>query len=215
MCVSLTRSQPVPTNPGNTTSAFKTTLCLTSPTQIEVTAYGPLAARGSANTVSATTWVYPGKDLTAGNGILLEMPGLICQVINPPTHTVYNTGQTPSGALIIANVAMACGCPISDKKAGQICPGDSGSQPWLQGNFEVSAVISSGSGNSTSVPLTWDSVTGVPGRFTATLPSFTAGTYQMAVCAQQKSTGNTGVELSTFMVKPSSSGLDNSLTFIM
>ncbi|KAK3346970.1 hypothetical protein B0T25DRAFT_553301 [Lasiosphaeria hispida] len=201
MCVSLTRSQSIIGTVTGTTSTFEVSLSLASPMQIEVTAYGPLAARGSANTVSATSWIYPGKDITAGNGILLEMPGLVCQIISPPTHTVF-LGQLPFDVPIVANVAMMCGCPISVKAAGQVCSGDASSQPWLPDDFDASAVIS---GNSTPVTLSWDAKAGVAGRFTGSLLASCPGTYQVTVYAQQKSTGNTGVDLSSFIVpKPSS-----------
>jgi len=205
MCVSLTRSQSIistVTSTSTTASTFEASLPLTSPTQVEVTAYGPLAARGSANTVSATSWIYPGKDITAGNGILLEMPGLICQIINPPTHTLF-PGPLPLNVPIVVNVAMMCGCPISVKAAGQTCAGDAGSQPWLPDDFDVSAVISGGS--TASVTLSWDAKAGVAGRFTGSFDASCPGTYQVTVYAQQKSTGNTGVDLSSFIVpKPSS-----------
>jgi hypothetical protein len=203
MCVSLTRSQSIiSTLVTDTTSTFAASLSLASPTQIEVTAYGPLAARGSANTVSATSWIYPGRDITAGNGILLEMPGLICQIISPPTHTVFPPGQLPFDVPIVANVAMMCGCPISVKTAGKICAGDASSQPWLPDDFDVSAAIA---GDSNPVPLSWDAEAGVAGKFTGSFKASGPGTYQVTVYAQQKSTGNTGVDMSSFIVpKPSS-----------
>jgi hypothetical protein len=61
MCVSLKRGQPLPTVGA---SAFVAELLLDRPIQMEVTAFGPLGARASANTVSATQWVYPGKEVT-------------------------------------------------------------------------------------------------------------------------------------------------------
>jgi hypothetical protein len=106
MCVRLRRGEPIPTTGA---SVLNVTLDLDGPRQIEVTAYGPLAARGSANTVSATQWVYPGKNITAGDGFLLELPGLIVQIVDPPTHFAPQVLQELH---IHANVAMMCGCPI-------------------------------------------------------------------------------------------------------
>ena len=71
MCVRLRRGEALPTKGA---SSFETDLLLDLPKRIEVTAYGPLGARQSANTVSATQWVYPGKDVTGGDGFLLELP---------------------------------------------------------------------------------------------------------------------------------------------
>ena len=111
MCVSLRRGEPIPDTGA---SAFTTFLPLDRPRRIEVTAYGPLGARQSANTVSATQWIYPGKGITGGNGFLLELPGLIVQIVHPPTH--YTPASLPS-LTIQANVAMMCGCPIDYKTA--------------------------------------------------------------------------------------------------
>src|SRR5262249_52381051 len=79
MCVRLRRGEPLPTTGA---SVFNATLDLNGPCQIEVTAYGPLAARQSANTASATQWIYPGKSITDGDGFLLELPGLIVQIVD-------------------------------------------------------------------------------------------------------------------------------------
>jgi len=199
MCVTFPRTGAFPFD--SSTSAFQAALSIKSPTQIEVVAFGPLGARGSANTASATAWVYPGKDMTAGNGILLQMPGLICQILNPPTHTVW-TSQVPDGIQIVTNIAMMCGCPISDKKAGAICSGDASSQPWPSDDFEVKAIIPT-SKTPVTVDLKW-TPGAPPGCFTGSLQPvscFPAGNYPITVYAQQTSTGNTGVDISTFVVK--------------
>lgn len=198
MCASLKRGQPLPMT--ETTSVFTASLSLASATRIEVTAFGPLAARGSANTVSATTWVYPGMHMTAGNGLLLELPGLLCQIINPPTHTKQLAAVT-----IVANVAIMCGCPISNKTAAEkttcpVCPSDP--QPWLPADFMVYATLESPSQASQTIQLTWNGP--VPGNFTTSVSTLAPGTYQVTVYAQQISTGNTGVDLATFTVPASS-----------
>ena len=62
---------------------FDATIDIDQPRRIEVTAFGPLARRNTANTVSSTQWVVPGKDITGGDGWLLEMPGFFVDIQNP------------------------------------------------------------------------------------------------------------------------------------
>ena len=54
---------------------FTTTIDLERPTRAELTVEGPLSNPDSANRVTATQWIIPGKHLTGGDGWLLEMRG--------------------------------------------------------------------------------------------------------------------------------------------
>lgn len=126
MCESRFRIQPIldPSQEANV-STFTATLLLSEPRLIKVTAIGPLAGQGSSNEVSATQWIVPGKDLDRGDGFVLEIPGLVVQIANPPTHFMP---VTPPGAITIrANVTMMCGCPITTKPH---CPQANVPQPW-------------------------------------------------------------------------------------
>ena len=198
MCTSFTRLQKIPDDGA---SGFTASLMLSSARQIEITAYGPLAARGSANTASVTTWVYPGHNIpfssATGNGIVLELPGLVCQIMQPTTHDTNFTEWADVD--IVANVAMMCGCPISPKDKEPICKDvDPNKQPWLPADFIVFAILPGFAGS--PIQLLWDDKKAVPGRFIGTASQVPKGTYPMTVFAQQKSTGNTGADLSTFVV---------------
>jgi hypothetical protein len=199
MCVSLRRGQPLPTTGA---SAFNAILNLTRPTCIEVNATGPLAARQSANTVSATQWIYPGKDVTAGNGFLLEIPGLIVQIIDPPTHF---TPVVYQDLYIRANVAMMCGCPIEPKHGKtKICADlPDKDQPWLPKEFEVKAIIRSGGADVAEVPLAFTQIApaNTAGQFTGTwTPPKAGGTFEITVYAYQAANGNTGVDAATAII---------------
>jgi hypothetical protein len=198
MCVSLRRGQPLPITGA---SVFEVCLDLDRPRLLEFTAYGPLAARQSANTVSATQWVYPGKNLVEGDGFLLEIPGLIVQIVEPPTH--YAPAVLPD-LHIRANVAMMCGCPIEPKsgKAKICCELPDPDQPWLPEEFEVKAVIRSPGGDRVVIPLAFTQTPPVnaPGEFTATwTPPAAGGVFEITVYAYQASTGNTGVDVATLV----------------
>lgn len=68
---------------------YTATIDIDVPTRVKVTAFGPLSQRQAANTVSATQWIIPGKNITEGDAWMLEMPGLVVDVLSPPTHIKY------------------------------------------------------------------------------------------------------------------------------
>ena len=203
MDISLTRSEVLPVDEA---SVFSTSLDLCEPRLIRVTAYGPLAAQQSANTVSLTQWVYPGKNITGGEkggGFLLEVPGLIVQVLNPPTHYLPQTA--PQSIEIRANVTMMCGCPIGK-----------GHPPWHPEQFDVMAVIKQGESSSIELPLKYDEDAphGAPSQFVNNweVPENQTGQsqiYEIMVSAFQQKTGNTGVEKVTIIIPPAPAAQDS------
>jgi hypothetical protein len=178
-------------------SVFSATLNLNEPNLIRVTAYGPLAAQQAANTVSQTQWVYPGKNIIGGangGGLLLEIPGLVVQVLNPPTHYLPQTA--PDHIEIRANVTMMCGCPIG-----------AGHPPWHPAQFEVKAIIKQGTTIAAEVLLEYDreEPLGAPSQFYGnwSIPANTTGQpaiYEITVFAFQQKTGNTGVDRATIII---------------
>jgi hypothetical protein len=185
MSVRVTQSEVLPVEGA---SLFTASLDLDEPRLIRVTAYGPLAAQQSANTASLTQWVCPGKDV----GFLLEIPGLVVQILNPPTHFLPET--PPAHLEIRANVTMMCGCPI-------------GRQPWDPSLFEVSATVKGGDAYSFTLPLRFDADApyGAPSQFRGmwTIPQNASGQpqiYAITVCAFQPLTGNTGADKATLIV---------------
>jgi hypothetical protein len=194
MDVCVTQSEVLPVEGA---SVFTTTLDLDEPRLIRVTAYGPLAAQQSANTVSLTQWVCPGRDVTGGaqgGGFLLEIPGLVVQVLNPPTHFLPATA--PARIEVRANVTMMCGCPI-------------GKEPWNPSLFDVSASINGGDTYAVEFPLAFDAKApyGAPSQFAAdwTVPQNTTGQaliYVITVSAFQQLTGNTGADKATLIIPP-------------
>src|SRR6185295_1086681 len=192
MDISITRAQVLTVEQA---SVFTTTLEIDEPRLIRVTALGPLAAQQSANTVSQTQWIYPGKNLTGesnGSGFLLEIPGLVVQILNPPTHFLPVTA--PQRIEIRANVTMMCGCPIENA-------------PWTPDLFEVTAFIKRGEFYSLEFPLTFDQKApdGIPSQFSVTWQVPKNETpqpeiYEITVFAFQQETGNTGVDKVTVII---------------
>lgn len=70
-------------------ASFHAELDLDEPRQVTVTAYGPLAQRQSANQVSSSQWIIPGRHITEGDAWMLELPGFAVDAYYPPAHSHY------------------------------------------------------------------------------------------------------------------------------
>ena len=183
-----------------TTSAFTATLFLDRPRLLAVEAFGPLGGLQSAHRVTATQWIVPGQNLTQPPGLVIVLPGLLVQVMSPATHSAFPPSRSPTALDIVANVAMMCGCPISDVP----------NNPWLPSDFDVSAQIREvGRPVLDTVTLAFNP-NDTPGLFAGTyyIPSNRTADpiyYEAIVSARQLSTGNVGTGTVTFFVLPFSS----------
>lgn len=162
---------------------FDATIDINEPRRIEVTAFGPLARRNTANTVSSTQWVVPGKDITAGDGWLLEMPGFFVDIREPVMHVMLK--GAPQTIPLKANVRMMCGCPIE--------PGGL----WDANQFEVTALVKR---NGEAAGMAKLSYAGKTSEFEGTLKVDKPGTYVATIYAYDPKTGNTGLDNTTFIV---------------
>lgn len=172
------RATPIPVSGA---SSFDVTLAISEPTRVEITAEGPGGGLQSTARVSGTYWLLPGHDMTDGDGVLLELPGLLVQVMEPATHSAL--GTLPQTVPLVANVTMMCGCPIAT--AG----------PWPASEFDVTATIRRAGEVVVTVPLSFtDTTSRFAGEWTATEPGF----YVADVTATQHGTTNTGAGRVTF-----------------
>ncbi len=155
---------------------FVATLDINEPRYIQITAYGPVDQRFSANRASATQWVVPGKHLNSGDGWVLEIPGLLVTP-NLEASTVP-LSKAASGVLLEAEVMLMCGCPIK--------PGFY----WDPTDYEVVAIVRRGDADVGRFPLRYaGAASEFETQFTARLP----GVYDISVYAHDSSSGNTGV----------------------
>ncbi len=192
MTVTINRTQSWPTTQA---SFFNACLSIAEPVLLEVTASGPGAGLQSINKVTATQWMIPGKDITGGDGLLLELPGLLVQVMSPATH--FNAGAAKVNTVnFVANVTMMCGCPISAVA------------PWVSTDFEVGAMIYQLNEDGSRQLL--DTVTltfsGTTSQFNGswTLPG--VGFYEAVVYAYQPANGNSGMGKVSFFILPPVTG---------
>lgn len=168
-------------------AVFRTTLELETPRHLEVSALGPLAQRQAANRVSSSMWVVPGKHVTGGDGWLLELPGFVVDVLDPPAH--QRLRSAPRTVRVRANVAMMCGCPIE--------PGGL----WDASRFEVHAIVSRNGQRLREVALRY---AGETSQFAAELEDLAPGTYEVLVYAHDPENGNTGLDRTTFIIEAGS-----------
>jgi hypothetical protein len=85
---------------------YETTLQLTHPTPVKITARGPLDYPQAQQTASKTMLLMPGADVT-GDGVTLTLHGFIVEVLAPEA-----VDAGPGTSLDVrARVRMMCGCP--------------------------------------------------------------------------------------------------------
>lgn len=163
-------------------AAFRTQIDIDEPRLVEVEAYGPLAQPQSAVRVTAQRWVLPGHSATQGDGWVLELPGLVVDVVEPAA-----SGRGTSGAAIrvAANVALMCGCPIE--------PGGI----WNTDRYDVRANITREGQPASEVRLSYG---GRTGYFIGSLAVEKAGTYVVMVTAVDTKTGATGLDATSIIV---------------
>jgi hypothetical protein len=196
------RTQPIPTDGASAFMAQITTDDC-NPVQLRITATGPGAGLQSTATASATRWIVPGLTEAGSNPVvwncLLELPGLIVQVMEPATHS--NIAALPQTINFTVNVAMMCGCPIDnsmDTDGSHTFP-----NPWPVNDFAVGAMILLNGLCVEQVTFDFDAAAKAPGHFTGSWKMKEPGFYTATVFAYQISTGNTGTGVVSFFNIPS------------
>ncbi len=163
---------------------FETVIELDEPLFVRVEVFAPFTQRQATAVVSTTLWLIPGKDII-GDGLLLEVPGFVVNVLQPRTHQMISTKSLAKGTLELrANVVMMCGCPITQ---GGI---------WDADKIEVAVWLKKDGKLWKEVPLKWLETN----LFGADLPTDGAGNYEAVVYAYQESTGNTGVDKMNYIL---------------
>lgn len=159
------------------TAGFLASLNIQEPVLATVEAFAP----GSSDVKSSTQlWILPGKNIS-GDGLVIEIPGFIVDVLSPQAHERISKDKKID---ITANIIMMCGCPLT---AGGL---------WDANKYEISAVIKGEGAPGTPIPM---QITDKPSTFKGevTLPP---GNYEVAVYAFDAATGNTGLGKSNFIV---------------
>lgn len=164
-------------------AVYRTNLELRAPRQVRITARGPLGQPQAVTEVSTTVWVAPGMPVTGGDGVVLELPGFVVDVVSPLAHASVEVGSTVT---VRANVVMMCGCPIE--------PGGL----WDASKMKFVAYVYRDGKEITRVPGTY---AGQTNQFRAEVLVRKPGDYMITFVAHDPRDGNTGVDSVAFSAR--------------
>ncbi len=166
------------------TAGFEATLELEEPTYVRVEVQAPTNQKQATVVASTELWVIPGKDIL-GDGIVVEIPGFVVDVLQPRTHQVLTLNNlSDSKVTIEANVVMMCGCPITQ---GGL---------WDANQMEVTAIIKKDGKQHIEVVLDWQDTNAFSSQWEVSSP----GLYEVIVYAYNPQTGNTGVDKVNYII---------------
>lgn len=167
------------------TSRFEASIELREPTFVDIEVVASTNRRNGTKKVTTQIWLIPGKDIL-GDGIVVEIPGFIVDILSPTTQQYTKLDSIKAGKLALkASITMACGCVISKGAT------------WNSDNFEMKAVVHLNGREVGTVPLNY---VGIWNNFEAVIPIQQKGDYLVYVYAFDPKTGNTGLDRINFTV---------------
>lgn len=165
----------------DSTAGFLAKLNIDQPVFVTVEALAPVNKKQARVRSSTQLWIIPGEDIT-GEGLVLEVPGLVVDILSPQTHETIDAEKEVQ---ITANVVLMCGCPVTE---GGI---------WDANKYEVMASISKDGKYLQKLPL---KITKKPSTFTGNL-KLSSGNYEIIVYAIDPAEGNTGLDKTNIIIK--------------
>lgn len=163
---------------------FDAVLNISEPTLVRIEVLAPANHRQSQINAAVEMWVIPGKHIT-GDGVILEIPGFIIDILSPRTHNFMRLSSPNTQPLTIqANIVMMCGCII--QKGGL----------WNGDKMEVKAIVKKNGQLLQEATMTCVA----DNLFEGKLPVTEKGEYQVTVYAFDERSGNTGVDIANFVV---------------
>ncbi|MFA0962982.1 hypothetical protein AB9P05_14350 [Roseivirga sp. BDSF3-8] len=164
------------------TAAFTTTLELEEPRRLTISALAPANHAQAAVLAQTQVWLVPGKHIDR-DGIILEIPGFIVDLLTPQTHEVLSGDENIT---LSANVVMMCGCPVTE--GGM----------WNASEYEIRALIMKDGEQVEEIPM---NITEKPNTFQASWSPAESGSYEIIVYAYDSRSGNTGVDKGNVIVR--------------
>ncbi len=159
------------------TAGYLATLDIEKPVFVTIEVLAPVNDRQARALATTQIWVVPGKHVE-GDGIILEIPGMVVNITTPQMHQSLATTNANTNVTVTAHVVMMCGCPISE--GGM----------WDSNDIEVKAMIYQEDGLKKVVPLVLKSTNTFEGK----IPISVDGLYEVIVYAYNAKTGNTGLD---------------------
>ncbi|MCH9692145.1 MAG: hypothetical protein K0U59_08820 [Gammaproteobacteria bacterium] len=163
-------------------AAFRAVLEIDEPVFLTIEVLSPYIKRQARTLSQVQTWLVPGKPIQ-GDGLIVEVPGMIVDVLSPQTHKYTSIKNSPFE--LKANVVMMCGCSLTK---GGLWDGDS---------IEVVAMIKKDGEDFLSVPLAMGKEMNT---FSSAFKPDAPGVYHVTIYAYDPKTGNTGVDQTSFIV---------------
>ncbi|WP_300434624.1 hypothetical protein [Christiangramia sp.] len=162
------------------TAGFNAVLDIDTPTFVTIEAYAPKNKKQAEVMSSTQLWVVPGKDIV-GDGVVLEIPGFVVDILSPQTHERIASTES---IVLKANVVMMCGCPVTENGI------------WDANQYEVKAMFTDAEGNTEEVEM---SISDKPSTFQADV-NLKKGLYEVMIYAYDSVTGNTGLDKTNIIV---------------
>ena len=163
------------------TAGYLAELQIDSPVFVTVEVIAPINKKQARVSSSTQLWVIPGKNIT-GDGLVLEVPGFVVDILSPQTHERI---ASPAEVEITANIIMMCGCPVTEGGT------------WDADQYEVEAIIKDRKGNTRTVDL---EVQDKPSTFSGKT-ILRSGYYEITVIAFDPVTGNTGLDKTNILIE--------------
>ncbi|WP_278380120.1 hypothetical protein [Chryseobacterium arthrosphaerae] len=166
------------------TGGFIANIDIDEPTFVTVEVISPLNSRQAQATVTTELWLIPGKDIL-GEGLILEIPGYIIDILKPRTHQYIALNTIKDKPFLFqANIVMMCGCVID--KGGV----------WNSDEIEVKGILKKDGKVIKNVDMSLVSTSLFEGNHLINTP----GNYELILYAYDKKTGNTGVDKVNYVV---------------
>lgn len=167
------------------TAGFMAIVDIDEPTFVSVEVISPINKKNASVRASTELWLIPGKDIL-GDGLVIEIPGFVVDILKPNTHQYIDLKSIPSSGLPIeAHIVMMCGCPIESDGI------------WDSKLMEVKASVKKDGKPLGEIQLDNPAQNTFRGRAGIT----EAGHYKITVYAYNPQTGNTGVDIVNYVVR--------------
>lgn len=166
------------------TAGFMANIDLDEPTFVSIEVISPYNLKQAQAKVSTELWLIPGKHIL-GDGIVLEIPGFIIDILKPRTHQYISLKDIKDKPFQFqANVVMMCGCVID--KGGV----------WNSEGMEVKGILKKDGKPFKEVKMSWVSTNLFEGSDLIDKP----GNYELILYAYDQQTGNTGVDKVNYVI---------------
>lgn len=167
------------------TAKFMAELDLEEPVFVRVEVFAPVNQKQATVEAATELWLIPGKHIL-GDGIVIEIPGFIVDLLKPRTHQFISLKSLTGRSISVqANIVMMCGCTISD---GGL---------WDANKMEVRGILKKDGETVGEVDMRLYS----PNVFEGIAEVNGTGSYELIVYAYHAETGNTGVDKVNYVVR--------------